>query len=287
MPINRRRPARALLLLLCVVAAVALAACGTGNGGAASATRSTAATSTAATPSVSDGPAGRLPGFPTAPPTPSLPAVGTVGQVQQFVAAVFTDAQNEWSRVFASAGAAYRPAKLVLFSSAVGTGCGTESAEVGPFYCPADDTVYLDVAFFDEMEQRYGVGGDFAQAYVVAHELGHHIQNVTGVSSQVAAAQQRVPSAANALSVRAELQADCYSGVWAHSTYRRGLLQPGDITDALTAAAAVGDDFLQKTSTGTIRPEQWTHGSSAQRQQWFTTGYDTGRPAACDTFGTR
>lgn len=278
MPTDRRRPAR--LLLLGIAAALALAGCGASH-------RASSSGSATTTPSVSDGSAGRLPGFPTAPPTPSLPTAGSVGQVRQFAAAVFTDAQNEWSRVFTSAGAAYRPARMVLFSSAVRTGCGTESSEVGPFYCPADDTVYLDVSFFDEMRQRYGVGGNFAQAYVVAHEFGHHIQNITGVSSQVAAAQQKAPSVANALSVRTELQADCYAGVWAHSTYRRGLLQTGDITDALTAAATVGDDFLQKSTTGTVHPEQWTHGSSAQRQQWFTTGYDTGRPSACDTFSAR
>jgi uncharacterized protein len=235
-------------------------------------------------PSISDGAAGQLPEFPAAPSEPGLPSPSTTAQVQQFISSVFNDAQADWSKVFAAAGATYSPAKLVLFSSAVHTGCGTESAEVGPFYCPADQTVYLDVAFFDEMEQRYGVAGDFAQAYVVAHEVGHHIQTITGVSAQVAQLQQSNPGAANSLSILTELQADCYAGVWAHSTYQRGLLEPGDIDEALTAAAAVGDDFLQKAATGSINPEQWTHGSSAQRQQWLTTGYDSGQASSCNTF---
>jgi hypothetical protein len=200
------------------------------------------------------------------------------------VASVFNDAQKEWQAIFTKAGKQYHGARLVLFSSAVRTGCGTESAEVGPFYCPADQTVYLDLAFFNDMEQKYGVKGDFSQAYVVAHELGHHIQNLTGVTTQVARLSQQQPAQANALSIRTELQADCYAGVWAHSAYTRDLLEPGDLDEALTAAAAVGDDFLQKQATGSVQPEQWTHGTSAQRQKWLTTGYDKGEPAACDTF---
>ena len=266
-----------------LVVALLLVACG--RSGVTPRSSSTGAASAATTSaSVSDGAADRLPAFPTAPVGPSLPTPTATADVQQFIAAVFTDAQADWQRVFTAAGLTYTPAKLVLFSSAVNTGCGAESAEVGPFYCPADLTVYLDVAFFDEMEQRYGVTGDFAQAYVVAHELGHHIQRITGVTAQVAQLQQRNPGSANALSVLTELQADCYAGVWAHSTYQRGLLEPGDLNEALTAAAAVGDDFLQRSATGSVQPENWTHGSSAQRQQWLTTGYDTGRPSACNTF---
>lgn len=263
------------------VAALALTGCATG-------TSSTGGTSAPATPSssVSDGRAQKLPQFPTAPAKPSLPQSTGLSQVQQFIAAVFTDAQNEWSTVFASAGIQYQPARLVLFSSAVNTACGAESAKVGPFYCPADRTVYLDTSFFDEMQQRYGVGGDFAQAYVVAHELGHHVQNLTGVAAQVSALRQRFPSESNNLSVLTELQADCYAGVWAYSTYRRGLLEPGDLQEALNAAAAVGDDFLQKSATGSVQPEQWTHGSSAQRQQWLSVGYDSGKPASCNTFAS-
>jgi predicted metalloprotease len=238
------------------------------------------------TPSVSDGPAHQLPGFPAAPTTPPVTAPQSPAQVRQFVAAVFDDAQAQWTKVFATAGARYTPAKLVLFTSAVHSGCGPQTSAVGPFYCPADDTVYLDVSFFDEMAKRFGVSGDFALAYVVAHEVGHHVQNVTGVTLQVAQAERAQPANANALSVLTELQADCYAGVWAHSTYRRGLLEPGDIQEALTAAAAIGDDFQQKSATGSVRPEEWTHGSSAQRQQWLTTGYQTGSPAACDTFAT-
>jgi predicted metalloprotease len=172
----------------------------------------------------------------------------------------------------------------VLFSSAVQTACGTESSEVGPFYCPADQTVYLDLKFFQDMEQKYGVKGDFSQAYVVAHEVGHHIQLLTGVTTQVAQLRQQYPAQANAVSVRVELQADCYAGVWAHSAYTRDLLEPGDLDEALTAAAAVGDDFLQKQATGSVQPENWTHGTSAQRQKWLQTGYDKGEPSACDTF---
>jgi hypothetical protein len=236
---------------------------------------------------VSDGDATKLPTFPSATASPDLPAPDTASADQRFVAAVFSDAQEEWQKIFAKAGSQYQAARLVLFSSAVQTGCGTESSQVGPFYCPADGTVYLDTLFFKQMEAKYGVKGDFSQAYVVAHEFGHHIQNLTGVSTQVAQLSQQYPAQANGLSVRAELQADCYAGVWAHSTYTRGLLEPGDLDEALQAAATVGDDFLQKAATGSVQPEQWTHGSSAQRQKWLTIGYDKGEPSACDTFSVK
>jgi hypothetical protein len=272
---------RTAAALTAFVAVLALAGCATGTGS----TGPTSAPATTTT-AVSDGSAEKLPQFPTAPATPSLPQSTGLSQVQQFIGAVFTDTQNEWTKVFATAGVQYQPARLVLFSSAVNTACGAESAKVGPFYCPADRTVYLDTSFFDEMQQRYGVGGDFAEAYVVAHELGHHVQNLTGVAAQVNALQQRFPANANNLSVLTELQADCYAGVWAYSTYRRGLLEPGDLQEALTAAAAVGDDFLQKSSTGSVQPEAWTHGSSAQRQHWLAIGYDSGKPASCNTFAS-
>jgi uncharacterized protein len=236
------------------------------------------------TPSVADNAGQELPPFPTPPASPGLPRPTTTAEVPQFITAVFDDAQADWQRVFAAAGVAYTPAKLTLFNSNVNTGCGVESAATGPFYCPTDLTVYLDVAFFDAMEKRYGLTGDFAQAYVVAHEVGHHVQRITGLTSEVQQLQQRNPGQANSLSVLTELQADCYAGVWAHSTYQRGLLEPGDIDDALSAAAVVGDDFLQQSTSATITPEKWTHGSSAQRQQWLTTGYNTGQPSACDTF---
>jgi predicted metalloprotease len=235
---------------------------------------------------VDDAEAEQLPAFPSATTPAPAPTLTTTAQVRQFVTSVFNDAQSEWSKAFAASQVSYPPARLVLFTSAVQTACGAETAKVGPFYCPADHTVYLDVTFFDDIEQHYGVSGDFAQAYVVAHELGHHVQNATGISSQVASLSAANPAAANQLSVRTELQADCYAGVWAHSTYERGLLEPGDIDEALKAAAAVGDDFLQRQATGSIQPEQWTHGSSAQRQEWFTTGYESGKPASCDTFSS-
>ena len=273
---------RTAAALTAFAAVLALTGCATGT----STPSAPPTTTTTTTTSVSDGSAQKLPQFPTAPATPSLPRSSGLSQVQQFIGAVFTDAQNEWTKVFAAVGVQYQPARLVLFSSAVNTACGAESAKVGPFYCPADRTVYLDTSFFDEMQQRYGVGGDFAQAYVVAHELGHHVQNLTGVASQVNALQQRFPANANNLSVLTELQADCYAGVWAYSTYRRGLLEPGDLDEALTAAAAVGDDFLQKSSTGSVQPEAWTHGSSAQRQHWLAVGYDSGKPASCNTFAS-
>lgn len=253
---------------------------GSGSPASASASASPSATST----SVPDGEASSLPAFPSATASPPSQTSTSATAEQKFIAAVFNDAQDEWTAIFKKAGKQYHPAKLVLFSSAVQTGCGAESSEVGPFYCSADQTVYLDVKFFQDMEQKYGVKGDFSQAYVVAHELGHHIQLLTGVTSQVGQLSQQNPAQANALSIRVELQADCYAGVWAHSAYTRDLLEPGDLDEALTAAASVGDDFLQKQATGSVQPEQWTHGSSAQRQKWLQTGYDKGEPSACDTF---
>jgi predicted metalloprotease len=270
---------------------IGLVAAGCGSpGGSPKSPSSAPATPPAAptgTPSVPDGDATKLPSFPSATASPALPEPDSASAEQRFVAAVFGDAQDEWKKIFEKAGIQYRAARLVLFSSAVHTGCGTESSQVGPFYCPADGTVYLDTLFFQEMESKYGVKGDFSQAYVVAHEFGHHIQNLTGVSAQVSQLSQQYPAQANGLSIRAELQADCYAGVWAHSTYTRGLLEPGDLDEALNAAATVGDDFLQKSATGSVQPEQWTHGSSAQRQKWLKIGYDKGEPSACDTFSVK
>ncbi len=266
------------------MAALLAAGCSSSGGSPSASTSASASPSAPSTPSVSDPSGAARPSFPSATASPSLPAPSSATAEQKFIAAVFTDAQEEWQAIFTKAGKQYHPAKLVLFSSAVRTGCGTETADVGPFYCPADQTVYLDLTFFKDMEAKYGVKGDFSQAYVVAHELGHHIQNLTGISTQVAQLSQQNPAQANALSIRTELQADCYAGVWAHSAYTRDLLEPGDLDEALTAAAAVGDDFLQKQATGSVQPEQWTHGTSAQRQKWLTTGYDKGEPSACDTF---
>jgi hypothetical protein len=258
------------------------------SGGSPSASASASATASASpsatSTSVSDAQAKSLPAFPSATASPPTQTATSATAEQRFIASVFNDIQDEWAGIFKKAGKQYHNARLVLFSSAVQTACGTESSEVGPFYCPADQTVYLDLKFFQDMEQKYGVKGDFSQAYVVAHEVGHHIQLLTGVTTQVNQLRQQYPSQANAVSVRVELQADCYAGVWAHSAYTRDLLEPGDLDEALTAAAAVGDDFLQKQATGSVQPENWTHGTSAQRQRWLQTGYDKGEPSACDTF---
>jgi uncharacterized protein len=264
-----------------------LAACGQSGSSTPATTPSAASSivpSTSAGTTISEGPAGDLSPFPAPTVNPPSPSSTSATAARQFVTAVFSDAQQDWRSVFQAAGQTYTDARLQLFTAGVHTACGAQSSEVGPFYCPADHTVYLDVTFFTQLENQFGVQGDFAQAYVVAHELGHHIQTITGTTAQVNAAQQANPTSANALSVRTELQADCYAGVWAHSTYRRGLLEPGDLEEALTAAAAVGDDFLQHAAAGSIEPEQWTHGSSAQRQQWLNTGYESGEPASCNTF---
>jgi predicted metalloprotease len=202
----------------------------------------------------------------------------------QFLRFVTGDINDFWAGRFAQSGATYRPAIVNVFSRSVQTGCGAATAAVGPFYCPADEQVYLDLDFFRELSQRFRAPGDFAQAYVVAHEIGHHVQNTTGITDQVARASQADPGRANDLSVRTELQADCLAGVWGHSTYERGLLERGDLDEGLTAAAAVGDDRIQSQTTGQINPETWTHGSSEQRAAWFKRGFDAGDPEACDTF---
>jgi predicted metalloprotease len=177
---------------------------------------------------------------------------------------------------------------MVLFTGAVDSACGSASSAVGPFYCPADERVYLDLSFFDQLAAMGGAG-DFARAYVIAHEVGHHVQNLSGMSSRVAQAQQGLPrEEANALSVRLELQADCYAGVWAaHVQRERGLIEPGDIDEALRAASAIGDDTLQRRGQGHVVPETFTHGTSAQRREWFHRGLESGSPAACDTFRGR
>lgn len=202
----------------------------------------------------------------------------------KFVSFVLDSAQAFWQQEFAQKGAQYRHAKLVLFRDGVQSGCGNASAATGPFYCPADEKVYIDLGFYDELKQRFGAPGEFAQAYVLAHEVGHHVQKLLGIESKVRRMQEQNPSSQNPLSVRMELQADCLAGVWGHSTQQRGLLQNGDIESALGAAAAVGDDRLQKMSTGHVSPETFTHGSSQQRMAWFRKGFDSGSIAACNTF---
>ncbi len=205
----------------------------------------------------------------------------------QFVSVVLADTEDTWSEIFRERGADYPQPTLVLFTQATQSACGLGQSAMGPFYCPRDQQVYLDLAFFNELDTRFGAPGDFAQAYVVAHEVGHHVQTVTGTSSRVGAArEQGSEREANALSVRQELQADCYAGVWGHYAARRGLLEPGDAEEGLRAAAAIGDDRLQQQTQGRVVPESFTHGSSEQRVQWLRRGLDSGRMDACDTFSS-
>jgi uncharacterized protein len=201
-----------------------------------------------------------------------------------FVSFVVDDVQTTWQKQFSRAGERYTPADLVLFTDATGTGCGDATSEVGPFYCPLDQTVYLDLGFFRELRRSFGAPGDFAEAYVVAHELGHHVQNLLGVTQRVRDLQEQDPGQANDLSIRVELQADCLAGVWGFTTQQRGILDPGDVQEGLRAAASVGDDRIQRKATGTTNPESWTHGSSEQRSRWFSRGFESGNPDACDTF---
>jgi hypothetical protein len=205
----------------------------------------------------------------------------------QFVSFVLDDVQSVWTKQLAAMGREYPHAKLVLFRDGIDSGCGAAQAASGPFYCPEDRKVYVDLAFFDELSQRFGAPGDFAQAYVLAHEVGHHVQNLLGIAGKVTRAQQENPREANALSVRLELQADCLAGVWAHSTQERNLLESGDVDEAIGAAAAVGDDRLQKMARGRVQPETFTHGSSKERVGWFKHGMEAGRIDGCDTFVRR
>jgi predicted metalloprotease len=227
-------------------------------------------------------------GGPSAPAVSSRPDTGRDQQEQplvQFISFVLDDTQKTWEQILPQqAGKPYRHAKLVLFRNYTQSGCGGAESATGPFYCPGDEKVYIDLGFYDELKQRFGAPGQFAQAYVLAHEIGHHIQKIVGIESRVRQLQNSNPRAQNEISVRVELQADCLAGIWAHSTQQRGLLDQGDIQSALGAAAAVGDDRLQKMSTGHVSPDSFTHGSSAQRTQWFQKGFDSGSIAACNTF---
>jgi len=210
----------------------------------------------------------------------------TEAQYRELVAVVLADTEETWSALLPKYGVNYVEPTLVLFSGMTISKCGMGQAAMGPFYCPDDRKVYIDTTFFDELSQRFGAPGDFAQAYVIAHEIGHHVQTLAGTSEKVRAAQQRMSQAdANAMSVRMELQADCYAGVWAHNADRsRQLLEPGDIEEGLRAASAIGDDRIQKQTQGRIVPDAFTHGSSEQRMRWFMRGFETGDPQACDTF---
>ncbi|MFU8896139.1 MAG: neutral zinc metallopeptidase [Gammaproteobacteria bacterium] len=208
-------------------------------------------------------------------------------QAYEFIAAILGETEDVWTALFASQGDRYAAPRLVLFNDRVTSACGSASAAVGPFYCPGDRQVYIDLGFFREMETRLGGGGKFAEAYVIAHEVGHHIQMLTGVVQQVQEARQRGEdlSGATGLLVRQELQADCFAGVWAHHAQaRHDWLEPGDIEAALNTASAIGDDRLQRQAQGTVVPDAFTHGTSAQRVRWFRTGFDNGDPAGCDTF---
>jgi predicted metalloprotease len=207
------------------------------------------------------------------------------GREVQFVEFVLDTAQATWAKVLPSqAKASWHDAKLDLYRDGIQTGCGGGQSAMGPFYCPNDQKIYLDLSFFDELRSRFGAPGEFAQAYVITHELGHHVQHILGIDQQVRRAQQRDPDQANALSVRLELQADCYAGVWGHYSGQEGILEQGDLESGLSAAAAVGDDRLQKETTGRVNMDSFTHGSSAQRVSWFKRGFDSGDVKSCDTF---
>jgi predicted metalloprotease len=275
-----------------VVAALVAAGCGssddtTGSTSSAASTAAATATTREPAPNIEGDEVSRLPRAPEATEPGRLAGPTNASEERAFLTSVFHDAQALWQREFAEAGIEYAPARLTIFEDEVHSACGTQPASVGPFYCPADHGVYLDTRFFDALGQSVGVRlGAFARAYVVAHEMGHHVQVLLGITGRVRAADQQDPPGTNARSVRLELQADCFAGIWKHATYERGQLTASDFEDALRAAAVVGDDFQQRRATGTIAPHDWTHGSSAQRQHWLTTGFEQGEPGACDTFAS-
>lgn len=217
-----------------------------------------------------------------APTAVERPAGSEPDAERDFVAAVLGSTEDTWDAIFAQSGRRYRPPTLVLFSGAVQSACGFSQAAVGPFYCPPDEKLYIDLSFLQDLQTQLRAPGDFAQAYVIAHEVGHHVQNLLGIADGVRSAQQRAPQQANALSVRMELQADCLAGIWA--SHNPDILERGDIEEGLAAAAAVGDDRIQQRTRGYVSPESFTHGSAAQRAQWFRTGLKSGDPAHCETF---
>lgn len=262
----------ALLLLL-------LTACG----GLATGTAAKPSPTPSSTSSIEGESIDELPTVPAATATPT-PAAAPTPSEEQFATAVFDDVQAMWAQEFSTAGIPYRPARLILFTTQVATACGTEMADVGPFYCPGDDGVYIDLSFLTLLQRAIGAEGDFARAYIIAHEVGHHVQNLLGISGRAAALQEQHPTQANAISVRVELQADCLAGVWTHSTYQRGLITDGVFQQAVRAAAAVGDDLQQQLSGGQVESENWTHGSSAQRVEWLERGFNSGSADSCDTF---
>ena len=223
---------------------------------------------------------------PSSPGAPGSPGVRDEGK--EFVARIVGDTEDTWGKIFQQMGRQYEAPRLVLFRGRVDSACGLASSAVGPFYCPGDSHVYLDQSFFQELKSRFGAPGDFARGYVIAHEVGHHVQNLLGIAQQVEQQRARLsPTSRNVLSVRMELQADCFAGVWGYYAKQRGLLEPGDLESGLTAAAAIGDDRLQEQTQGSVRPETFTHGSSAQRVRLFKTGFESGDPRQCDTFAAR
>ena len=264
-----------------LLACLALIAAGCGSGSSTSTTKTTPATTTA------PGGNGKLEQLPKAPEPSgggkarSL-ASASASDERTYLREVFNDVQSFWDREFSQASQTYTPARLTIFTQSVQSGCGAQ-ADVGPFYCPANHGIYLDLGFFQAMAHRFGVSG-FAQAYVVGHEFGHHLQTLLGISAQVHAANQQDPAGENARSVRLELQADCLAGVWAHSVYSRGELTQEDLDQALRKAAVIGDDFQARMAGHVVDSSLWTHGSSQQRQRWLVTGFENGDPAACDTF---
>ena len=206
-------------------------------------------------------------------------------EMKQFVGTVLAETEDVWNGIFKAEGAQYREPKLVMFSGQISSACGYASSAAGPFYCPNDQKVYLDTSFFTELERRFGAAGDFAQAYVIAHEVGHHVQNLIGVLPKFNQMRQRMSEAdANRMSVMVELQADCFAGVWGHFTDQKGLLEQGDVEEALNAAKQIGDDTLQKRTQGYVVPESFNHGTSEQRQRWFARGFQSGKLSDCDTF---
>ncbi|UCU93220.1 neutral zinc metallopeptidase [Hydrogenophaga taeniospiralis] len=219
----------------------------------------------------------------------SAPAGKPTDEMGQFVAAVLGGTEDVWMTVFQQSGSQYQKPRLVLFRGAVPTACGTGQSAMGPFYCPGDQKVYIDLSFYETLRSQLGAPGDFAQAYVIAHEVGHHVQNLMGLTQQMEQSRQRVSEREyNALSVRLELQADCFAGIWAHHNHKtNAILEPGDVEEALNAAAAIGDDAIQRKSQGQVVPDSFTHGSSEQRQRWFHKGLETGSVKACDTFNAR
>lgn len=227
-------------------------------------------------------------GFPQAPTagagSDGAATVTADADLRVFVGQVFNDAQDLWAETFAEAGEDYQEATLVLFDTPTPSACGGARAEIGPHYCPGDQNVFIELGFMRQLGEDFDAPGDFAQAYVVAHELGHHVLHLLGTSEEVSGRSQDERIGDDGLSVRLELQADCYAGVWAKTVYDRGLLDPGDTEEALDAAAGVGDDRIQSEATGRVDRDSWTHGSSEQRQRWFRHGFDTGRPDDCDTF---